>query len=230
MNGVHDMGGMHGFGPVLPAREGREEDEPVFHEPWEGRAFGLAISMGRHGVFSPEGLRFAIESLEPARYLASSYYERWMAALEGALLKKGIVTEEELKDRTELFQKHPDAPLPRRDAPGEAETVLKGINTRHPAQREGVATPEFKVGDSVRARNINPTGHTRLPRYVRGRKGLVARLHGIHDSDDAVSQGRGPEPQAVYSVRFEARELWGESAGSRDWVYIDMWESYLEPV
>ena len=219
MNGIHDMGGMHGFGPVEP-----EEDEPVFHEPWEGRMYGLMATAGR-GLFS----RQAIESIEPALYLASSYYERWMLALEKGLAERGDVTAEELDDRTSCFRQNPEAKSARREDPELAERVRVGMYRQRSPQREALSPPKFRVGDPVTARNTNPAGHTRLPRYVRGRRGVVARLNGVYETPDTVDGNEGWPPQLVYNVRFLASELWGDSAEPNGTLHIDMWESYLEP-
>ena len=224
MNGIHDMGGMHGFGPV-PI----EEDEPVFHAPWEGRVYAMAIAAGKKRLTEPVGLRAYIEGLDPARYLASSYYERWMGALEDALISKGIATREDLDRRTAQFADNPDSQPQRRENPEEATKVAASIYRHRSPQRETDRPQRFQPGDRVRARTINPIGHTRLPRYIRGRVGVVDRLHGVHSFDDARSQGRGHEPQHIYSVRFEARELWGNEAPESECVYIDMWDSYLDP-
>ena len=219
MNGVHDMGGTHGSGPVEP-----EEDEPVFHEPWEGRMFGLMVAAGS-GLFS----RQAIESIEPARYLASSYYERWMLALEKRLRERGDVTSEELDDRTDFFRQHPEARPVRREDPELAERVRAGMYRQKSAQREALSPPKFRVGDPVTAGDVNPVGHTRLPTYVRGKRGVVARLNGVYDTPDTVDDVESWPPQQVYNVRFLASELWGESAEPNGTLHIDMWESYLKP-
>ena len=225
MNGIHDMGGMHGFGPIP-----REENEPVFHAPWEGRIYGIILAMGPHRVFPRQGgLRARLENLAPAQYLASSYYERWVLALEGAVIEKGVVTTEELGARTEFFHQHPEASLARREDTEQVGRTLEWLGTRRPPHKDVGVVAGFAVGDAVRARNINPPGHTRLPRYVRGKRGVIDRIHGVHAFQDAVPQDAEPQPQTVYSVRFDARELWGESAEARETLYTDMWESYLEP-
>ena len=223
MNGIHDMGGMHGFGPV-PI----ETDEPVFHEPWEGRVYAMAIAAGQKRLMAPGGLRPFIEELDPARYLRSSYYERWMGALEDALIRKGVTTKEDIDRRTAHFAENPESEPERREDPEQASTMAAAIYRHRSPQRETEAEPRFKVGDRVRARTINPQGHTRLPRYIRGRSGVVTLLHGVHSFDDTKAQGLGPQPQHIYNVRFEARELWGEEASETESVYIDMWDSYLD--
>ena len=223
MNGVHDMGGMHGFG-AIPREEGREP----FHAEWEGRMFGMLLALGSHGVHDPGGLRAAQESMEPASYLGFGYFERWMWVTERALLAKGYLTLEELDQRTAELDARPDAVAQRREDPATTARLMQGVHTRSPSSREGSSAPRFRSGDSVRVRNRHSPGHTRLPRYVRGKLGAIARLHGIHDFHDAAPEGSPNLPQPVYSVRFEAEELWGEAAEARQSLYLDMWESYLE--
>ena len=219
MNGVHDMGGMHGFGPVV-----READEPVFREPWEGRVFAMAL-------LAPFGVRRLIEGLHPAQYLAASYYERWLAALEVGLVAGGDVARAELDAKDVFFRHEPDAAVPRRaDAAAAAQAVAE-LREHEPVHQDVGLSPRFARGAAVRARNVHPEGHTRLPRYVRGRRGTVVRYHGAHAFPDAAPRRYGaPEgPQPVYGVRFEARELWGEDGHARDAVHLDLWESHLEP-
>ena len=166
MNGIHDMGGMHGFGPV-PI----EENEPVFHAPWEGRVYAMAIAAGKKRLTEPVGLRAYIEGLDPARYLASSYYERWMGALEDALISKGITTREDLDRRTAHFADDLGSQPERREDPEEATKVAASIYRHRSPQRETDLPQRFQPGDRVRARTINPIGHTRLPRYIRRQVG-----------------------------------------------------------
>ena len=226
MNGIHDMGGMHGFGPIEI-----EENEPVFHQPWEGRVYGIVTTIrDAHDVYGPYGARFYIESIAPDKYLASGYYERWMLALENALVAKGMLSREELEARTTEYLDSPDSSVPRREDPEATRRVIENIRLRLPLAKDPDANigPAFQVGDIVRARNINPMGHTRLPRYIRGRKGTIEKLYKIQDFQDHVPESeQGPQP--VYSVRFESAELWGAAAEGNQSLYIDMWESYLEP-
>ena len=224
MNGIHDMGGMHGFGPVE-----YEKDEPVFHGAWERRIYGMTTAIERHRIYAPHGNRFAIESIDPALYLASSYYERWLLVTEKALIEKGLLTLAELDTKTEFFREHPEANLPRVEDPQQLERVLTATYARETLHQELGVAPRFKVGDAVRGRNINPPGHTRLPRYVRGKRGVIARYHGVHHFQDSVPEGSEPKPQPVYNVRFEGSELWGDAAEPNQSLYIDMWESYVEP-
>ncbi len=221
VNGVHDMGGMHGFGRVKP-----EANEPVFHELWESRLYGINAS---RRVRVPGG-RFAIESISPARYLAASYYERWLEGLETRVISGGLITRGELEASQRRFRENPDAAVPRRDDP-EMVAAINRERRRGRSARSGVeVSAAFAAGDEVRVRNINPRGHTRLPRYARGKRGTIARLHGGQGFQDTHENGAeiSGDPQAVYAVRFDAAELWGEAAEVGSSVYIDMWESYLE--
>ena len=216
MNGVHDMGGMDGFGPVV-----REANEPVFHAGWEGRAYALVSLAMRAAQSNIDEFRHAIERMPPARYLASSYYERWLAAIETLLVEHGVVTRAEL--------------LAKQDALIDPALIANAIAARAPAavkENPGAKPPRarYATGDRVRARNLNPAGHTRLPRYVRGKAGVVARDWGVFVFPDTNAHHAGTKPQHCYSVSFDARELWGKSAGCREWVYIDLWEDYLEPI
>ena len=221
MNGIHDMGGMDGFGRV-PHEE--TDDGAVFHRPWEGRVFALAL-------MAPFGIRRLIEALPPEQYLASSYYERWLAAIENGLTASEAVTADELAASTAFFRDHPVAPLPRREDGAAAAQAVAELREHEPLHEEVGVRPRFAAGDAVRARNRHPVGHTRLPRYVRGRRGSIVRFHGVHAFPDADAgrDGAPTGPQAVYGVRFEARELWGADGHGRDAVHLDLWESYLEP-
>lgn len=219
MNGIHDMGGMHGFGPVV-----REENEPVFHAPWEGRVFALNVTTPL-----PGGLRPAIEAMPPAEYLNSSYYEKWLHAKIVGLITAGYISEAELSARVEKFRGSPDAVPERVENPDLVAEQLERLAGLFPPARNPEGDALYQSGDAVRARNINPVGHTRLPRYIRGHRGTVERIYGWHEIQDQDPPGvakEGIEP--VYSVRFEGAELWGEQAEANSCVYIDMWESYLE--
>jgi nitrile hydratase subunit beta len=216
MNGVHDMGGMDGFGPVVP-----EQNEPVFHADWERRAYALVGFSRRAAQFNGDEFRHAIERIPPARYLASSYYERWIAATETLLVERGVVT------RAELIAKQ--------HASVDTALIANGVAARGPSpvkDKPGSKPPRarFAKGDRVRARNLNPVGHTRLPRYVRGKAGVIARDWGVFVFPDTNAHHAGTKAQHCYSVSFDARELWGKPAGSRERLYIDLWEDYLEPI
>ena len=222
MNGIHDIGGMHGFGPLV-----LEENEPVFHEPWEGRVMGIPRALGMRGI---SRTRYDIEQLAPEFYLRASYYERWLEALTLALLRKGVVSKEELGARIAYYQAHPDADVPRLEDPSMAAKAVAVLRTVSVPRQETGQTPRYLVGDHVRARNIHPSGHTRLPRYIRGRVGSVAGYVGLQGCPDTVPPTGPPGPQPLYSVRFTMEELWGPSAEPAEALYIDMWESYIEPI
>jgi nitrile hydratase len=217
MNGVHDMGGQQGMGPVQ-----YEKDEPVFHASWEGRIYALNRAMRAWRKWNLDTDRHALETMSPLDYLRMSYYERWVSRLEAQLVNYGIATREEL-------QSGKPAPGSTRATPmltlaTESRWLSRGIPSSHdPAVR-----PLFRVGQRVRARNINPTGHTRLPRYARGKTGVIVRDHGVYAFPDTNAHFQGEKRQHVYSVRFTARELWGNAASQRDSVHIDMWDDYLE--
>jgi nitrile hydratase beta subunit len=224
MNGIHDLGGMHGFGPVA-----YQPAEPVFHAPWEAAA--LAMQRAVTGpVCTIDEFRHAVERLPPARYLSATYYERWLDALALVLTEKGVLAPEALEARTAFFLARPDAPataaLAEPPAPPVAGPARTGLES---FVRPGAAPPRFGVGDRVVTRNHHPTGHTRLPRYARGKRGVVVRDLGTQVFPDAHAHGRGEAPEPLYSVRFAGRELWGEASEPGLSVHVDLWESYLLP-
>jgi nitrile hydratase subunit beta len=218
MNGAQDMGGVMGFGPVVP-----EANEPVFHGWWEERVLALTIAMGPAGGWNIDQGRFARENVPPATYLSQTYYEIWFAGLTTLLAERGLVLPDELTAGSAL---HPAKPVPRIL---KADDVAPMIAAGRPSERAITAPARFAAGDAVRARNIHPAGHTRLPRYVRGHTGTVTHLHGGHVYPDTNATGQGEAPQWLYTVRFAGQELWGNSADPTVTVSVDAWESYLEP-
>jgi nitrile hydratase beta subunit len=216
MNGVHDLGGMHGMGPIR-----YEKNEPVFHAPWEGRVYAVNRALGAWRKWNLDAWRHDIELLPPADYLRMSYYEKWFAALEKRVVQYGFVTKEELESGKAAAGANKMTPVL---TPDLARRISRGI----PSSKDAAILPLFHVGERVRARNINPAGHTRLPRYARGKTGQITRDHGVYAFPDTNARYQGEKRQHVYSVRFAARELWGEQASPRDSVYIDMWDDYLE--
>jgi nitrile hydratase len=208
VNGIHDLGGMDGLGPVVV-----EANEPVFHAPWERRVFGMAAAMSAAALRNLHEFRHAIERMDPAHYLHSSYYEHWLTGLATLLVEKGLITRRALDERA-----GGRVPLSR--------PVLGGVPAA-PADAPRAA-PRFAVGDVVRVRNLHPTGHTRCPRYVRGRRGVVIRVDPRFVVPDLAAHGVRSAAETTYGVRFAARELWGEHGGERDAVHVDLWESYLE--
>jgi hypothetical protein len=279
MNGAHDLGGMHGFGPVEP-----EPDEPVFHAEWERRAFALTLAMGAWRRWNLDMSRSIREQMPPAEYLATTYYEHWLFGLERLLVDKGFASADEIervqrrletpsRDRVEAAgtaasaeprgeasvaasaeprgeasvaasaERPVEASSGRSAAASEASAVrtatvqdgalgLDGVSrmvhNRRGARLDDPAPPTFQVGQGVRARNLHPLGHTRLPRYCRGRRGVIAIDHGVFIFPDTHAAGHGTKPQHVYSVQFTARELWGPDASANDRVYVDLWDDYLE--
>jgi len=227
MNGIHDMGGMQGFGPVVTQQKVPEPYEPVFHEPWEGRLLAIRRAVGATGKLPP-ALRPAIESLPPADYLRMSYYQIWYAAVVELLVASGLITREELAAGKSAQGCVNGGSIESAGALNPAEAALFPFRVPQVMLRTA-QQPRYPIGQAVRARNINPPGHTRLPRYVRGRTGVVERIQGVQAFPDTHVCGNGENPQHVYSVRFAARELWGEEASARDSVYLDLWEDYLAP-
>ncbi len=218
MNGVHDMGGMHGMGPIH-----YEKNEPVFHAPWEGRMYVMNRAMGAWRKWTTDASRHAKELIPPADYLRMSYYERWYVGLIELLVQTGLAT------RAEIESGKPAPGAPRATPPLTAAQVPAWIATAAPKRLDDPVPPRFQEGQRVRARKLNPTGHTRLPRYARGRLGTIERDYGVFAFADTLAHSLGDKPQHLYSVRFAARELWGEQAKPQDAVYIDMWDDYLEP-
>ena len=217
MNGVHDMGGQQDMGPVA-----YEKNEPVFHAPWEARVYALTRAMRAWRKWSIDTDRHALELMPPVDYLRMSYYERWAHRLAAQVVQYGLVTKEEMESG--------------KPAPGSTKaTPALSLATSSRWLTRGIASsqdpdvrPLFKVRQRVRARNIHPTGHTRLPRYVRGKTGVIVRDHGVYVFPDTNAHFQGEKRQHVYSVRFTARELWGQDASPRDSIHLDMWDDYLE--
>jgi nitrile hydratase len=217
MDSIHDMGGMDGFGPVQP-----EKDEPVFHAPWEGRVLAMQRAMGFAGAWNTDMSRFAQERLPPQVYLSISYYKRWALAMETNVVERGLADADELAAGHAL---RPGKTLKRKLTP---EVIENGFR-RGSFARETNRAALFKPGDRVRAKNIHPKTHTRLPRYVRGHAGVVALVHGCHVFPDTIAIDKGEEPQWLYTVVFDARELWGDDADPTVKVSVDAFEPYLEP-
>lgn len=220
MNGVHDLGGMQGFGPVRPEPE---SEEPVFHEEWEGRVYAMVRLIGSLELWNLEMTRHTRESLPPAEYLAYSYYEIWFAALRKQLVESGLVSEEEL--RTGRASSAVSGAILERVMRAEQVRAKPFMITSYCRPAPGPAS--FVPGDRVRARNRHPRGHTREPRYVRGHVGTIDAHYGSQVYPDLSADGVD-EGRHLYCVRFAARELWGESADVNSVVYVDLWEEYLE--
>ena len=216
MNGIHDMGGMQDMGPVRP-----EKNEPVFHAEWERRVFAMDEAID--GDWSRGAGRYQKELIPPAEYLRMSYYERWLRGLSELLVKSGIVTQSELETGIAEGGNTKGRKVLR------AAEVRPRIAAGFPSTSKMPAVAKFHVGERVRARNINPGAHTRLPRYARDKLGTIERDHGVFVFNDSEAQGLGDKPQHLYSVRFAARELWGSEAPAGDSVHLDLWDDHLEP-
>lgn len=217
MNGAHDLGGQMGFGPVMT-----EADEPIFHADWEKRVLAMSVLMGiGSGRWTIDGSRHARESLPPVEYLTASYYEIWIKGLEKLLVGHGLVSSDELATGRVL---HDPAPVRRVVA---ATDVVPLLSRGFPYERPAPAPARFAVGHRVRTRNDHPPGHTRLPRYIRGRDGVVEVVHGVHVLPDA-SDANTEVPDWLYGIRFDATTLWGRNADPNSEIVVDCWESYLE--
>ncbi|MCB1385327.1 MAG: nitrile hydratase subunit beta [Nitratireductor sp.] len=214
MNGPHDMGGMRCYGPVVA-----ERDEPLFHGAWEKRALALTVAMGAAGMWTLDRMRFARESLPPVQYLSSTYYEIWLAALETMLVEKGLLAAAEL-DSGQASSPPVALNRPVADRQGMAAILARG----GPVEREASRQPAFASGDRVVTSDTHPAGHTRLPRYARGKPGIIAAVQGCHVFPDSNAAGQGENPQWLYSVAFRAADLFG--AGIHE-VFLDCFEPYL---
>jgi nitrile hydratase len=215
MNGAADLGGMMGFGPVIA-----EADEPAFHAEWESRVFALTLAAGFTGAWNIDASRFARESLPPAEYLSSSYYRIWYRGLVRLLVNAQMVTDGEVETGKQQVQ--PLAVNNILSAKNVPSTLAKG----GPADRPAEGSPAFAVGTTIHTINHHPTGHTRLPRYARGKRGVIAAVHGFHVFPDSRAHGNGDETQFLYKVEFTARDLWGADRLEQDRVSLDLWESY----
>jgi len=211
------MGGMMGFGPVVP-----QANEPVFHHIWEGRVRGLVSAMGKPLQSNIDEGRFARENVAPNQYQSKSYYEIWFDALVSLLLKRGLVTSAEMVAGRAIGPAKPVVGII------SAEAMRQNHFTRKSYDRPVPTAPKFAVGQNIRAKNMHPKGHTRLPRYVRGHLGVITLVHGSHVFPDSNAMGEGEAPQWLYNVRFAGRELWGDEADPKTSMSVDAWESYLE--
>ncbi|KQZ19106.1 nitrile hydratase subunit beta [Mesorhizobium sp. Root552] len=217
MNGPQDLGGQMGFGPVAP-----EKDEPIFHAEWEKRALGVTLAAGAFGAWNIDESRHARETLPPAEYYTSSYYQIWIKGLETLLQRHGFVSAADLAAGKAVDGTAP----PKRvlKAADVAATLARG----GPCDRPMETPARFKAGDRVRTKNFNPTGHTRLPRYARAKNGLVEAVREGYVFPDSNAHQKGEVPQWLYTVVFDGPEIWGEGADPTLTVSIDAWESYLE--
>ena len=207
---------MMGFGPVDP-----EPNEPIFHGDWEGRVLGLTLCAGALGKWNLDESRHARENRHPADYYSSSYYEIWIKGLERLLVRHDVVSSDELAAGRSLESVDPPARIL------DAERVPSTLASGGPVDREPTQPAHFAEGDVVMAREMNPTSHTRLPRYARGKRGVIESVAGYHIFPDSSAQGLGEQPQWLYTVAFAGTELWGPDSDPTLSVTIDAWEPYL---
>lgn len=219
MNGAQDLGGAQGFGPINP-----EKDEPYFHGEWEKRALALTLAMGATGEWNIDMSRHARETLHPTEYLSKSYYDIWITALEKLMAARKLASREEVARGAMI---DPPKPVARKLAADQVAAVLaKGSS----CERDATTAAGFKVGDKVRTIAEHPAGHTRLPRYARGKIGVVEFVHGAYVFPDTNAHGEGEQPHWLYTVRFSGKELWGRNADPSLAISVDAWEPYLERV
>ena len=223
MNGVHDLGGTDGLGPVIVP-----EQEPVWRAEWEKAAFALFATNFRAGLFGVDAFRYGIELMPPAVYLSSPYYEHWLHSAEHHAFRAGVIDEAELDAKTQYYLEHPDEPLPERSDPDLLAFVDAAVKHGAPARRDSAKPPSFRVGDRVTVIADSPKGHTRKARYVRGKTGVIELAHGSFIYPDSAGNGGEDAPEHVYTVKFTNAELWGaEHAEPNGVVYFDVWEPYI---
>ena len=218
MNGIHDMGGMHGFG-AIPDIDGPEP----FHHDWERHVFAMNVALGGLGLWNIDMTRAEMEATAPEDYLApGGYFYRFLLRMERQALKYDLASPEEISSG--VVSQPPRSGLSAMKPEQIAVMAAKGSSSMRPTESD----PRFKVGDRVRARRINPETHTRLPRYVRGCEGVITRVQGSHVYPDDSCHG-DENPQWLYAVRFAGTEIWGKNAEAGLEVVIDAFEPYLEP-
>ncbi|MEZ5775039.1 MAG: nitrile hydratase subunit beta [Hyphomicrobiaceae bacterium] len=222
MDGIHDMGGMHGFGSVM-----QDEDDIVFHDPSEGRMFALSRVLRRTLPFGGDHVRREIERMAPAHYLRSGYYEKWLEGNLAMLKELGVIDEAELAG-SPLRPLPASLGTPRAMPPAEAAMLIVSGMPGDTTARAGDALARFSPGERVTTLAHGHAGHTRLPRYARNRTGTVLALRGHFGLADAIAAGM-PRREPLYTVAFKARDLWGEEAAEADEVTLDLWDSYLLP-
>lgn len=223
MNGVHDLGGTDGVGPVV-----YEVDEPVWHADWEKAVFSMFFAGFLNGYFNLDQFRSGIEQMPAAEYLSSSYYEHWLHTVENHGVRTGNLDPNELDRLTQYYLDNPEAALP--DKPNEdvAPTFEAVTKSGGPAKRESSAAAVFSTGDTVRIADDSPFGHTRRAGYIRGKHGVIDRVRDAYVYPDSAGNGLGEDPQRVYTVRFRSVDLWGSETGdANESVYFDVWEPYL---
>jgi nitrile hydratase subunit beta len=226
MDGIHDTGGMTGYGPVQYQR-----DEPVFHYEWEGRTLSILTWMHLKGISWWDKSRFFREKMGNENYvneLRNSYYSHWLSAAERLLVAEKIITEQERRHRVEeiLEGRYKERKPSKEFDPAEIDKAIEEMHNPRSLVLSG-PEPSYKVGDRVLVKNMNPSGHTRCPKYVRNRVGEIVASHGPQIYPESSSAGLGDDPRPLYTVAFSAKELWGDNGNPKDTVYVDLWEPYL---
>lgn len=220
MNSGADLGGTDGFGPIPYRRE-----EPRFHDDWERKVFGVDLAVEALGLVPTDAVRFGVENRPPDQYLQMSYYERWLASLEWVLAEWGVLDRDDIAGEAPEPEATPGAV----DCDALVERIVAAVHRGEPKTRPVELTPRFAPGATVRARRIQPKGHTRLPRYARGCVGEVEHVHGVFVLPDSVAHGLGEAPQHLYSVRFDLREIWADRVEGPGTLHLDLYDTYLEP-
>ena len=223
MDGIHDLGGRHGFGPIL-----HPEEEPVFHSDWERTVLVMFPAMALAGAFNLDEFRHGMEQIPPHDYITARYYEHWVDSMTRYGLRSGIFDGDDLEQRTQHYLDNPDEPLPPSSKPEMVETLRQMIATGDDYHRPKEEPAKFASGDRVTVSSGPSLGHTRRPGYVRGRTGTIATFHGSYVYPDTNAMGDGEGAEYVYTVEFSGEELWG-AEGANSTVYIDLWEPYLLP-
>lgn len=221
MDGIHDLGGMDGFGPVDTT-----EHEDTFHHDWEGRTYTAFLAGLGTGVFGIDAFRHSIERIPPAQYLTADYYDRWLTGITRLFVENGAIDPERLRERTEAFAAG-EAEMPGHSDPDVLGELAAGVAEAYD-QSAPDSEAQFVAGDRVRVENHNPDGHTRCPGYLRRVEGVVEAVRGDHVLPDAAAHG-DERATPVYSVRFGPEELWGDRADTATSVAADLWEPYLAP-
>lgn len=220
MDGIHDLGGKHGFGRVEV-----EADEPVFHHRWEAAVFTMVNACASQGVFTnTDRFRHAIERIDPVAYLSHGYYGRWLGGIENLLVEANVLSQAEITDKAVAMGAGPNDLVAARpgtnpDPQGDRSQIGSDRWIDHPAR--------FETANKVLTTHLVKAGHTRLPAYARGKVGTIHAVHGGWVYPDTSAHGQGEQPQYLYTVEFDARVLWG--AGDHK-VYLDLFEPYLEAV
>lgn len=228
MDGIHDMGGMQGFGPVKS-----NDDTGGYHADWEGLVHSAFIATLGSGVHNIDEFRHSIERMKPDHYLNAAYYDRWLIGVSTLAVEKGVISPEELRDRTAAISAG-EATVPDRRDPDRIKELIDGVIEQYTSRQEQEQGPKFELGDEVKVRNMHPDGHTRCPGYVRNARGIVKEYRGTHTLPDAHAHGN-ESVEAVYNVAFNLEELWDEdgergAGDSNDIIRIELWESYLTEV